>query len=324
MKTSEPTLPSYPRSGYDMVTASELVGATPSGAYSWRPPSPPHIHVPQAPEDQKFVLPAYDDTSAQGADRAILKSVTEGDHVSVATRDWKYDWRRKAQPILSFLHLGPSSAARDITYIQTQGITMLLVIRDSRSANARLLSGEKIARQLGIEAAAIDVADYQELIAAFPRAIQTINNHLISEYRKHNPSGLRQGTKSRTPWGKVLVFCESGNERSAEVVAAYLMSMYRLDLIAAIQYIQTRRFCVAFDDSMKNLLLNYQQLLEARRSVAGATLTQTVLNGTNNGISQSKAKRGREEVEINDEGMDLDDADDEARFMGRTTFVPFT
>ncbi|TVY91465.1 Serine/threonine/tyrosine-interacting protein A [Lachnellula willkommii] len=307
-----------------MATASELVGATPSGAYSWRPPSPPHIHVPQAPEDQRFVLPAYDDTSATGADRAILRSVTEGDHVFVAKRDWKYDWRRKAQPILSFLYLGPSSAARDITYIQTQGITMLLVIRDSRSANAKLLGGEKIARQLGIEAAAIDVADYQELIAAFPRAIQTINNHLVSEYRKHHPSGVHQGTKSRTTWGKVLVFCESGNERSAEVVAAYLMSMYSLNLIAAIQYIQTQRFCVAFDDNMKNLLYNYQQLLEARRSVAIATFTQPVPNGTSNGINQPKTKRGREEVETNEEDMDLDGADDEARFTGRTRFIPFT
>lgn len=249
--------------------------------------------------------------------------MTEGDHVSVATRDWKYDWRRKAQPILSFLYLGPSSAARDITYIQTQGITMLLVIRDSRSATAKLLGGEKIAKQLGIEAAAIDVADYQQLIAAFPRAIQTINNHLVSEYRKHHPYGVHQGTKSRTTWGKVLVFCESGNERSAEVVAAYLMSMYSLNLISAIQYIQTQRFCVAFDDSMKNLLYNYQQLLEARRSVAVATL-QPVPNGTSNAINQPKAKRGRDEVEINDEDMDLDGADDEARFMGRTTFVPFT
>ncbi|TVY36372.1 Serine/threonine/tyrosine-interacting protein A [Lachnellula occidentalis] len=306
-----------------MVTASELVGATPSGVYSWRPPSPPHIHVPQAPEDQQFVLPAYDDTLATGADQTILKCVIEGEHVSVATRDWKYDLRRKAQPILSFLHLGPSSAARDISYIQTQGITMLLVIRDSRSANARLLSGEKIARQLCIEAAAIDVADYQELIAAFPRAIQTINNHLISEYRKHHPSGINQETKSRTTWGKVLVFCESGNERSAEVVAAYLMSMYSLDLITAIQYIQTQRFCVAFDDSMKNLLFNHQQLLEARRSVAGATFAKPMTNGTYKENNQPKAKRGRAEVEVNDEDMDLDDADDEARFLGRTTFVPF-
>jgi serine/threonine/tyrosine-interacting protein len=273
-----------------------------------------------------FVLPAYDDTLATEADRSILKIVTEGDHVAVATREWKYDWRRKAQPILAFLHLGPSAAARDTQYLKSEGITMLLVIRDTRSALASLLSGEKVANQLGIEAAAIDVSDYQELIAAFPRAIQTINNHLISEYRKYLPSGFNQENPPRKTWGKVLVFCESGNERSAEVVAAYLMSMYGLDLITAIQYIQTQRFCVAFDDNMKNLLFNYQQLLEAKRTVAGATGatdTRQVSNGNNNGISPPKVKRGREEVDIDDGDMDLDDADDEARFMGRSSFVPF-
>lgn len=287
-----------------------------------QPPSPPHIHVPQAAEDQRFILPEYNDVSATAEDREYLKIITQGDHVAVTTRDWKYEWRRKAQPILSFLQLGPSAAARDIEYLRSEGITMLLVIRDSRSAIARLLSGDKVARELGIESAAIDVSDYQQLIAAFPRTVKVINDHLISEYRKHMSNDPSHGNNGRTTWGKVLVFCESGNERSAGLVAAYLMNMYGLDLVNALQYIQTQRFCVAFDDNMKNLLRSYQDILEAKRSVAGATGQPRFL-GTTSGPTQPKAKRGREEVNVDDGEMDLDDADDEARFGGRTTFAPF-
>lgn len=321
-------------------TASEQVGATPTGAYSWRvsnklhlghahtyrtniclqPPSPPHLHVPQVPDDKQSVLPAYDESLAAEADRDILRMVTAADHVAVPPKDWRYDWRRKAQPIVTFLHLGPSSAARDIEYLKSEGITMLLAVRDSRSANVSLFNGQKAAGQLGIEAATIDVDGYQKLIAAFPRAIEIINRHLISQYRKYNPHGE---DLSRKTWGKVLVFCESGNERSATVVAAYMMSMYNQNLVQALQYIQAQRFCVAFDDTMKNFLLSWQDILEARRTVAGAAVTQhRVSNGNGNGASPPKIKRGREEV-IDDEEMDLDDADDEARFMGRTSFTPF-
>jgi len=200
---------------------------------------------------------------------------------------------------------------------------MLLVIRDSRSAIARLLSGDKVAQQLGIESAAIDVADSQQLIAVFPKTVKFINDHLISEYRKHMSDGHQQENSGRSTWGKVLVFCESGNERSAAVVAAYLMHMYGLDLVNALQYIQTQRFCVAFDDNMKNLLLNYQDILNAQRSVAESPTPPQIPLEATSGPSQLKAKRGREVVDLADGDMDLDDADDEERFGGRTTFAPF-
>lgn len=189
---------------------------------------------------------------------------------------------------------------------------MLLVIRDTVMAQAKFLSGDKVAAQLGIESTAVDVSGQQELIAAFPRAIKVINDHLISVYRKFD---------MRT-WGKVMVFCESGNERSACVVAAYIMQMHNVELIEAIQYIQSQRFCIALNDEHKNLLYSWQQLLQARRHVSQDrnSLQQPKIAYT----FTPKCKRGRRDLD-DDEDMDVDPdrADDEARFDGRVAFKPF-
>lgn len=235
----------------------------------------------------------------------------------VATKDWKYEWRRRSQPILTFLHLGPSSSARDLEALRAEGITLLLVIRNTMTAQASLLSGDKVARQLGIQSAAVDVAGNQELIAAFPRATKIINDHLISAYRALARTDDDQ--TNRKTWGKILVFCESGNERSAAVITAYLMQMFGLDMVSAIQYVQSQRFCVAFDDGLKNLLQAYDDILGAKRSVsrASSAVPQPVVS-----------KRSRDDVEDEDDDMDMGDtdaarSDDVARFSGRTAFAPF-
>ncbi|KAK3081559.1 hypothetical protein LTR53_020464, partial [Teratosphaeriaceae sp. CCFEE 6253] len=87
-----------------------------------------------------------------------------------------------------------------------------------------------------------------------------INEHLA---RSHQRTGKV---------GKVLVFCESGNERSAGVVAAYLMETHAdVDFIKAMQLVQAQRFCANFDDAMKRLLQGYWDILRAGRQVAAAS-----------------------------------------------------
>lgn len=259
---------------------------------------------------------SYNTAGHNEEDKAILQAITQG-HYGVQSKEWKYESRRQAQSILAFLYLGPSSAARDVKFLKEQGITMLLVIRDTATASSGLLSGQRIAKELGIVSKAIDVQGTQELIHSFSQAIETINQHLVEAYRvlkdTVQPS---QSPGTPTAWGKVLVWCESGNERSATIVAAYLMTMYDMDLIGAIQYLQTQRFCVAFDDRLKNLLYSYQQILEARRSVYKVTNPTAAFNTSKMG------KRGREELDYDME-EDTATADDLARFGGRT-FAPFT
>lgn len=176
-----------------------------------------------------------------------------------STADWTYAQRRAAQQILPFLYLGPASIARDKDFVRNEGITLLLSIRDKRSAIARLLSGAKVAEELGIQADAVDIESEQELISRYPSIIRGINQHLLS------------GVSARPDLPpRVLVFCESGNGRSASVVIAYIMSMMNLDMASAMWAVHHRRFCIDVDESMQTLLQSYDAILDAKREVAKA------------------------------------------------------
>ncbi|KAG9246533.1 tyrosine protein phosphatase 4, partial [Calycina marina] len=293
------------------------------------PPSPPHINIPPAKDNSPTVLPQYVGDS-EGENHEVLKHITQGNY-SVDPVDWKYHWRRSAQPILAFLYLGPAQAARDLEYLKKEGITRLLAVRDTISAQHNLYHGRVTEEQLGIKTDFVNITDNQDLIRKLPGAIEKINLHLVEEFKRQG--GLRKvqghAPGEQNTWGKVLVFCESGNERSPAVVAAYMMAIYRVDLITAVQYTQQHRFCVAFDDALKNLLQSYEDILSAQRSVhsfstAAAKLLSPGVMGQNEpsrGIS-THSKRGREDLD-DDDGMEVDSVDDEERFRGRATFTPF-
>lgn len=179
---------------------------------------------------------------------------------------WNYDMRHQAQSILPFLSLGPSSCLRDADYIRSQGFTLLLAIRSRHSALARLVSGEKAAAEVNIMADTVDVLDNQELISAFPRAIRRINDHLAGVDAGFDGMVVDGQQQKR----KVLVFCESGNERSASVVIAYIMVMLNIQSAEAIHMIQQRRFCVSIEDNLKYVLSSFESILSAKRDVERA------------------------------------------------------
>jgi serine/threonine/tyrosine-interacting protein len=323
-------LPGLPHA---VVVPAELAPRT--AYYSLAPPSPPSIHIPHVPDLEGIVLPAYEGVGGEDLTQEDLKQITQVSHTAVdQTRNWKYENRREAQLITPFLYLGPSLAAKDIKFLQAEAITMLLVIRDTKSAQARMLSGDKVANQLGIASAAVDVSGSQELIAAFPRAIKIINDHLLSIYRQQALTGTGHGDgkiiidQSTFKRAKVLVFCESGNERSASVVAAYMMAVYGMDIVAAIQFIQSQRFCIALDDQMKGLLLSFQDILEAQRAVHkwNSTAVAPASAMQNPAAFDSSRRNSKRHIEDTiDEEMEVDVSGemDDGRFEGRTSFRPF-
>ncbi|KAI9760289.1 MAG: hypothetical protein M1835_000197 [Candelina submexicana] len=321
----------------------------PSYEYSYRIPSPPRIVVPPPPvgtaipTHRSFSPPIHVDFESNDlANRQFLDTVTFGDSTQLHNiLDWKYEWRRKAQKVLPFMYLGPIGSMKDRKYLRQEGITMLLAVRNTSTAHAKLLDGSKVAADLGIQYQAIDVAGNPELIAAFPRAINAVNNHLSEVYgtQQTNPvfagNGDTEQPASRPTAGKVLVYCESGNERSAGVVAAYLMAMYHVSITDAVQIIQGQRFCACFDDSLKYLLQSYQTILEAKRDVARSNRStphppQKVNIPTSNFRNDEGAaggKRGKRmlddtyggdtEMEDGYDQMDLE------RFEQRQAFAPF-
>lgn len=255
--------------------------------------------------------------------------------------DWAYEMRRQAQQVLPFLYLGPYACLKDRAFLQREGITLLLAVRSKQSAVARLVSGEKTAAELGIEADSIDVLNNQELIAEYPRAIRRINDHISSfptQGITTTPvTSLRPPTSLSTSPRKVLVFCESGNERSASVVIAYLMVMLNLSMNDALWRVQHRRFCVCIEEPMRHLLHSFESILMAKRDVTKAKRSlQQSGGGGNISLLQAQVpkKRGldeRNDTEVTtkmmgcapDMDMDLDMDADEIVLPSRTKPAPF-
>ncbi|MCJ1378946.1 hypothetical protein MMC17_002045 [Xylographa soralifera] len=323
----------------------------PNHQWSYRVPSPPRVIVPPPQTNGAGFPDVYignggpaDFESNGFANSEFLKTVTYayGDIPSVDSMlNWRYEERRMAQKILPFLYLGPLSIARDVDFLKREQITMIMAVRNTHAARANLLNS-KAALNLGIESCTIDVTGNQELIAAFPKAIATINTHLSHTYeeqQQRNAELWSLGQPPQTsPLGRVLVFCETGNERSATVVAAYIMAMFSMDLIPAIQLVQAQRFCVSFDDSLRFLLQSYEAILRAKRDVAKSRADSMVTIGSNHpridhhlssdvpaeGRVGGSSKRTLDESYEDD--MDMDNADnvrDDERFERRDEFAPF-
>ncbi|AEO60694.1 hypothetical protein MYCTH_2310200 [Thermothelomyces thermophilus ATCC 42464] len=280
----------------------------PTAPYSSRPPSPPYIHVPPPmhsslslgssskhdrngagtleeeddPNHDSDVLmtirPSPSAVHTAGLTQQELYTVTQG-LLPQSARDgsstWVYESRRQAQQVLSYLYLGPASAVKDRAFLEREGITMVLCARDARFATGTggegmLVSGVRRAVEgMGVEVEGIDVADGRELVGAFPVAAAKVNQHLLAVAAAREGVGAGAGAGAERP-GRVLVVCETGNDRSAAVVAAYLMAMYGLDTVQAVQFMQLKRFCVALGDDFRFQLQTYGDILRARGDV-GAT-----------------------------------------------------
>jgi dual specificity protein phosphatase-like protein len=228
---------------------------------------------------------------------------------------WRYELRREAQQILPFLYLGSFTCLKDSSFMRREGISLLLAVRSKQSAMQRLISGEKVAEELGIAAASIEIADYRELITAFSHAIRCINDHISTGITSTTTAVQR----------KVFVFCESGNDRSASIVVAYLMVMLNLDAPSAISKVQYRRFSVNFDVEMKNTLVSFDSILGAKRDVVRAQRDLAICNAQVQG-SRKRSFDNRDEAGASiagTSGMDDTDDSDEYSLHHRNQSAPF-
>ncbi|KAI1434428.1 phosphatases II [Xylaria sp. CBS 124048] len=297
--------------------------ARPAGPYTSKPPNVPIIGNSCS---SYMITPLRLTPSHDNVDPAFLSN----EHFSIITQDgleqvahdsasnWNYSGRRSAQPILDYLYLGPSSVTRNREWLQAEGITMFVAARDSRQADLNLMVVDKIAQELGIEARYVDVSGYQELIRTFPAAIRMINDHII---RIHQQSADKANGQPCSKRAKVLVFCETGNGRSAGIVTAYLMSVLGISLEDACQFVSLKRFCVSMDDDLKQILKSYEELVVAQRTVHRHQLDATP------GPGLKRTKRDIDEIIADDDdqmaGMNQYPGSDGDRFSGREGFVPF-
>lgn len=318
----------------DLIPPSLLNKAKPTAPYTKRAPSPPTLFIPAGDWATPVkIVPRYDNVDPASLSAKDLAIITQNGLEQVAYDSapyWAYESRRVAQPILDFLYLGPSNVIRDRQWLRAQGITMILAARDSRQAGLNLMAVDKLAHELGIEAHSIDVSGYHELTRAFPSAIRVINNHMLRIYRdqavenlnidvRHETMAINEASFRR---GKVLVFCETGNNRSAAIVCAYLMAVLGLGAVQACQFVAYKRLCACLDEDLKHTLVAYEDILLAQRTVHHHELGSDLVS-----ISK-RSKRGIEEtIDVDGDnmmtGIDRHQSSDRDRFVGRIPFTPF-
>ncbi|PNP61574.1 hypothetical protein FNYG_13724 [Fusarium nygamai] len=300
--------------------------AVPSAPYVRRAPSPPFIHIPPTGQcgvsAAPILLPSYEHVDSSQLTAHDVKIITQNMQQIATDRaaDWSYEQRRDAQKLVDFLYLGPNSIAKDIKWLQEEGITMIAVARDARMAGVKLMSVEKAAKTLNIEVRYINLEGNDKLISSFPDIIRLINDHLLSVYHSQakgrNKNGELLVDPSAFRRGKVLLTCETGNDRSAAIAAAYIMAVFGKDMITAVQFISIQRFCCAFDEDTKRKLQCWEDILRARSQVA---MEQAVTPNAQH------TKRHIDDVmdtseDSNDKG---EFALDQDRFNGRGSFAPF-
>ena len=232
--------------------------------YTQRLPSPPRMTITPPVINDSLQISGIDTSAA---------SLFGGLDLSAVFRrreplDWTYSRRHQVQEVLSFLWLGPHAACKDSHFLADTGITMVLVVRNARGPQNPAAAGApvaqpivlRVAESLGIHTYTIDIPGNANanLTAAFSPALTAINTHLAAH-------------KARTgSLGKVLLTCSSGNDRSAAIAVAYVLEISDLQLEDAVRVVQNQRFCVSLDEEVKFGLKGFEDVLRARRDVAGA------------------------------------------------------
>ncbi|KAH7324740.1 protein-tyrosine phosphatase-like protein [Stachybotrys elegans] len=330
---------------------SAAINAIPAAEYE-RIPMAPVILLPYRVDDRVGPPPVLQPSLDQNLLNALQLTEQEVETITGNTPqvagssavDWTYEQRRKAQRVLDFLHLGPVAAIRDTEYLQSAGITMIIIVRDFRMSSCRMLSVENAAQKLNIQVHYIDLGSQFELVREYPTAVRLINDHMLSIHRVRAREWSGDAASRR---GRVLVACDSGNDRSCAIVTAYIMAMYGQDMFGALTYVAAQRFSLSLSEDYKRMLQTWEDLLKAQLNVSVANVAQKQeqqikrrqweeaqqhsIAATNAQSELAPPSRPRHKRSFEDT-MDEDwgannpgetrDADYE-RFTGRNDFAPF-
>lgn len=311
----------------ELPRAASIRASTPTAPYSRRPPSPPYIAIPLAPRSEAGLY-AYTVIPSE-KNLAAIRCTKE--QVDIITRDkaqmakdfaatWNYEQRRDAQPILDYISIGPVSIVRNHDWVRQHNVTMVVVVRDARMAATRLLSVDKASEACAFEYYYVNVESWFRLIHDLPEIIHNLNSHMLRVHNTPLPHGSPPDAPPRV--GNILVTCDTGNDRSAAIVAAYIMAMFSTTMFKAVQFISIQRFCCTFDEEIKRMLQTWEDILRAK-----AFVSAHADNATTQATSQIRnSKRGVDDMmavdcDMDDGGVRLDS--DVDRFVGRETFVPF-
>ena len=177
---------------------------------------------------------------------------------------WKYEFRHKAQAILPYLHLGPAAVARDVVYITQNNISMVIAVRSAQSARThpKLLDPSRFSSCANLQTATFDVDSPFHVIQGIQPMIKTMTDHLDAH------TTIRPLTSLEDVGGRILVICESGNDRSPVLVAAYLMLLYGIAWHESLNLIHAYRFSVSLSGNMNHMLKTLDGMFRAEADTA--------------------------------------------------------
>lgn len=223
--------------------------------YNTRMPSPPYIPLPPPSGN------VTDTITSQARSHPWHPSLQRYDWTAYSKAPdpftWRYAERRCAQLILPYLYVGPLTSAKDTDFLRREGITIVIaVLAGTSQALGRALQA---AANYGVEVKTVSMSTSDLLIPTFGRISAWIDQHITQT--------TEAGRGSAAP-GKILIVCESGNDRSATVVAAHIIEGFHCDVIEAVNVVHQRRFSVNIDEDLRNKLLTYMEMVRARDMVA--------------------------------------------------------
>lgn len=160
---------------------------------------------------------------------------------------WAYELRHKAQEIIPGLWIGPLRVLRDIEFFKQNNIKVLISVTDVRTVPVVLRDVYIPSNDYMCHS--IDPGNHNtNPLAIVPQLAGTCD---IIKKAQNNGIGT-------------FIFCETGNEQSAVVAAAYIMFDRKIELIPAIQVVQSRRFSISLDDAAKHNLQTFADICKAR------------------------------------------------------------
>jgi len=286
------------------------------------------------------IVPTFDGLDPGTLTEEDLHIITNNDAQIADDRSamWTYEMRHQAQRILDYLYLGPRTVVKDTAWLRDTGITMIVLVHDNGFGHLLKGFADKFTAGLDIETLLIPVAATHHLTASFNNITRAINQNLLSVYRQQAAgAGNAAGTMAidnDAKRGKVLITCQTGNDRATVVAAAYIMSVFGVGMVDAVNFITAQRFCSNFDEEAKRSLCAWEAILSARRDVHRAKTPVPGEGSVSGGVEQlavppqGNGKKRRIEDTRDDDDMDMDDVSaggnmDSDRYLGRSDFAPF-
>ncbi len=186
------------------------------------------------------------------------------------------------------------------------GCTRVLAARLTRASEA-----------LGLQVYYVNIDGLHQLIHCLPEVTRELNNHLLQVCQGNQAFAAGGGRH-----GKILVTCDTGNDRSAAVVCAYIMTLFGNDMLTTLQFVSIQRFCCTFDEDIKRMLQTYGDILRAKAAVAA---DQRSIRQYNLPSTTQNTKRGFEStLDVDMDSAEVGDLNaDLLRFNGRKSFAPF-